>query len=80
MSSSTVFEIVELPSGEIALRKSEGEDPLICIRFSDDAHLALGKAIPEIGKAMITTGIQLIGKMFEQDNEEEKSSSTRVLH
>ena len=76
---TSVFEIVELPSGEIVLRRSdEGDEPLVSIRFSSDARIALGEAIADIGKAMIGTGVEMVGQIFE--DEEAEMSQSRVLH
>ena len=78
-TASSVFEIVELPSGEIVLRRSdEGDEPLVSIRFSSDARVALGEAITDIGKAMIGTGVGMVGQIFEDEDAELEQQ--RVVH
>ncbi|PCJ15740.1 MAG: hypothetical protein COB04_12790 [Gammaproteobacteria bacterium] len=101
--SSSYFEIIELPSGELILKRreegkedeekqsssqdaaSEGtvsqetssEDPLITVVFSDEAKAFLGDYAGEVGRAMIGTGIQLAGKLYEQDVHHDDN---QVLH
>ena len=78
-SPSSVFEIVELSSGEIVLRRpNQADEPLVSIRFSSDARVALGEAIADVGKAMIGTGVEMVGQIFDEEDAAEERS--RVLH
>lgn len=81
MSTSSILEIVELPSGEIVLRRSTDDEtnpePLVRISFSGEAKDILGDMLPEIGRAMISTGIEMVGAMYDQDvYTEEQSPAT----
>lgn len=61
--AATLLEIIELADGEVVLQRSDGEgDPLIQLRFSDEAISYLNDAHVEIAKAMIQAGIHLIGR------------------
>ncbi|MEJ2418167.1 MAG: hypothetical protein P8Y45_14820 [Exilibacterium sp.] len=67
--SSSLFEIVELSNGDIALRHAgeEGE-PVVSIRFSQESLYFLRDAKFEIAKAMIEAGLEAAGDMAEQDS------------
>jgi len=57
--SSSFLEIVQLANGEIALKRSDDEgEPLVNIRFSEEAHNYIGAAGLDIAKVMIQAGIQ----------------------
>ncbi|HMU90479.1 MAG TPA: hypothetical protein PKC34_07680 [Pseudomonadales bacterium] len=61
--AATFLEIVELADGEVVLQRSDGAgDPLIQLRFSDEAISYLNSSHVEIAKAMIQAGIQLISR------------------
>ena len=65
--ASAVLEIVEIGEGRVALRRADGEgEPLVCIEFSDEAVAYLRDAHVDIARAMINTGIQIVGKMTEE--------------
>lgn len=65
--AAAVLEIVELEDGNVALRRADGEgEPLVCIRFSDEAVAYLRDAHVDIARAMINTGIQIVGRMTEE--------------
>ena len=79
MSTSSFFEIVELASGEVVLRRVDSDsESLVKIQFSEEARLYLGDATAEVGKAMIGTGLQMVGKMYEQSAEEYEEA--HVIH
>lgn len=82
MSSASRFEIVELKNGEIVLRRTDTEQQaLVTIRFSDEAKGFLGGSVAEVGKAMIGTGVQLVGQIYEQSGgSTEDLENARVLH
>ncbi len=81
-SSPTQLEIVELSNGEVVLRTKDGDHrALVTIRFSDEARNFLGSSIGQIGKAMIGTGVQLVGEIYESEEiPAEDLDSARVLH
>lgn len=66
--ASSRLEIVELPSGEIVLRRTDGEgEPFVRIQFSLEAKTLLGEASLDLGKAMIGAGVQIVGHMYTRD-------------
>lgn len=68
--ASSRLEIVELPSGEIVLRRTDGEgEPFVRIQFSNEAKTLLGEASLDLGKAMIGAGVQIVGHMYTRDTE-----------
>lgn len=83
--SSSLLEIVELPNGEIVLQRAEDDgEPLVEIRFSDEARVYLMDGTLEVARAMIQAGIQEAARLAEQGDievtEESAESQTRVLH
>jgi len=80
---SSVLEIAQLPSGEIVLRRADGEgEPLATIQFSAETAVFLGDSSLEVGKAMIGTGVQMVGEMYDlyEVDENGESHSSRVVH
>ncbi len=56
---SSLLEIVELANGEIVLQRADAEgDPILSIKFSDEAKAYIGDAQVEVVKAMIQAGIE----------------------
>lgn len=85
--SNSYYEIVELADGEIALQRVDGDgEPLVTVSFSDEVKFYLQEQCVEVAKAMINTGIKIVGQMQEEDvseAEEESApvtSSPRTLH
>jgi hypothetical protein len=60
-----VFEIVELPDGDIALKRSDDVDgePLVRITFSGDAKTSFPHQHVEIAKSMIEAGVRKVGEL-----------------
>lgn len=70
--ASSRLEIVELPSGEIVLRRTDGEgEPFVRIQFSPEAKTLLGEASLDLGKAMIGAGVQIVGHMYTREEGKE---------
>ena len=70
--SSPLLEIVELENGEIVLQYAEGEgEPLVNIRFSDEAKSYIENSALDIAKVMIQAGIQAASHMGVAENSEE---------
>ncbi|WP_086931493.1 hypothetical protein [Agarilytica rhodophyticola] len=68
---TTLFEIIELPNGEIALRRAdESGEPLVSIRFSKESLYFLNEAKIDIAKAMIEAGLEAAGEIQELKDEE----------
>lgn len=82
MSSSSFLEIVELSNGEIVLRRADEEkgEALVKISFSNEAKDYLGEYVAEVGKAMIGTGVEMVGKLYDQVDEMDADDEPRVLH
>ncbi|MCL6414754.1 hypothetical protein MIB92_03750 [Aestuariirhabdus sp. Z084] len=74
---ASYLEIVELPSGEIVLQRSDEEEPLVTINFSEEAKLFLQEGHVEVAKAMINAGIAMVGSMAEGASEVE---APRTVH
>lgn len=69
-ASPELLEVVELPDGEIVLRRSDSThgsgEPLVSIRFSGEARELLAGQAGNLGKSMIAAGLQMVGQMFRQ--------------
>lgn len=77
---STLYEIFELPSGEIVLQRLEGDtEPLVRIRFSDQAKAYMEDASLMIAKAMVEAGIKAINELG-QGGEAPVAERPRQLH
>lgn len=70
--SSDLYEIIELPSGEIALRRAnEGGEPLVVIKFSEESLHFLKDGKYEVAKAMIEAGMEAAGELAVESIESE---------
>jgi hypothetical protein len=70
--SSSVLEIVELENGEIVLQYAGGEgEPLVNIRFSEEAKSYVENSAVDIAKIMIQAGIQAAAHLDVAENSEE---------
>lgn len=77
---STLYEILELPSGEIVLQRLEGDtEPLVRIRFSDQAKAYMEDASLMIAKAMVEAGIKAINELA-HGAETQAAEQPRQLH
>ncbi|TQV81367.1 hypothetical protein FKG94_09765 [Exilibacterium tricleocarpae] len=83
---SSLFEIIELPNGDIALQRAgeEGE-PVVCIRFSQESLYFLRESKFEVAKAMIEAGLEAASEMAERDEstiefEVDSDSDTQTIH
>lgn len=80
MSSSSYLEIVELESGEVILRRADGEgENLVTISFSEETRVFLDNQTMDVGKAMIGAGLSMVGEMYDMDDNE-GTSEHRVIH
>ena len=81
--ASSRLEIVELPSGEIVLRRTDGEgEPFVRIQFSSEAKDLLGEASLDLGKAMIGAGVQIVGHMYTREEKpaaQEEEADAEVI-
>lgn len=64
---SSVLEIVDLANGDIVLQQADGSaEPMVTIRFSDEANTHLHYLRLEVAKAMIQAGLQAYAELAEQ--------------
>ncbi|MAL98531.1 hypothetical protein [Hydrocarboniclastica marina] len=87
---TSFLEIIELPNGDYALRRSDDDkSPLVKISFSREAREMLQDNELEVAKAMIAAGIEAVGTLsdefeveaeLEPDSESESEEQTHTLH
>jgi hypothetical protein len=72
MSAAPYLEIVELPSGEVILRRSDSTDgpsrALVTISFSEEAREHLGAYLGDVGRGMIGAGMQIVSQLQAAEN------------
>lgn len=85
--STAFYEIVLLPDGDFALQRTDQDaEPLVRIRFSEEALGFLGDAGLDVAQAMIDAGIEAVemlgmGEESADDADEEQGApADRVLH
>jgi hypothetical protein len=81
--SSSLYEILELPSGEIVLRRSGDEnnnEPLVTLKFSEESISFLGATRFEVAKAMIEAGMEAANELAEQNSEEIIQDESEIIH
>ncbi len=81
--SSSFYEILELSSGEIVLKRSGDEnnsEPLVTLKFSEESIAFLGSARFEVAKTMIEAGMEAASEIAEQNREEMALESDEVEH
>lgn len=74
--SSSLYQIVMLPSGDVVLQRTDDTgEQLVRITFSDEVRSFLGAASMDVAKAMIDAGIDVVehmgvaGQLEEEDDE-----------
>ena len=83
--ATSFLEIIATSDGDIALQRT-GDDgePLVVIKFSDEAKRYLMDNMPEVGRAMIQAGIEAAAQLSEQGDldgaAEYGNKSARLLH
>ena len=81
--AASVLEIVDRGDGVIVLQRADEEsEPLVTIRFSEDARHYLMDNSLEVAKAMIQAGIQAAAVITERGDVEldTAQNADRVLH
>ena len=85
--STSLLEIVDLGDGEVVLQRADDDsEPLVSIRFSEEASAYLMENNLEVAKVMIQAGIQAAAKMAEmsglemESSEIAKKAEQRTLH
>ena len=79
---SSFYEIHELSTGEIILKRSDDDssEPLVTIRFSAESLGFLGDARFKVAKAMIEAGMEAAGELAEQLPDEPASEEAELEH
>ncbi len=81
--SDSIMEIVDLGNGEIVLQRAgDNAEPLVIIRFSDEASVYLMDNSLEVAKVMIQAGIQAAAAISDHADEEVDATpeAPRILH
>jgi len=79
--SSSFYEIVMLPDGEVVLQRSDEKgEPLIRISFSEEALYYLREGSMDVAKAMIDAGIDAVELLGNERPVEDGDLKRRVLH
>ncbi|MCW7553034.1 hypothetical protein NX722_10360 [Endozoicomonas gorgoniicola] len=80
--SASPLEIVELRTGEIVLRRSDEPDvePLLTLKFSDEAHRCLLEDYLQVAKAMFDAGMLELAAVTSPYRNEDDTCEHRVLH
>ena len=79
--TSSVLEIVELPSGEIVLQRADEEgEPLVNINFSEESKAMMPNVRLEIARAMIQAGMQAFADLSQQYISDEDMVEDRIIH
>lgn len=83
--SARVYEIVELKNGEYILKRSDATDePLVRIKFSEEASDFLSSARTGIAKTMIEAGLNHVEELVEnelaRDDTVVDDAVARVIH
>ena len=74
--SNSYYEIVELASGDIALQRIDGDgEPLVRVTFSDEVKFFLQEQYVDIAKAMINTGIRIVGQIQDENEPESEADA-----
>ena len=83
LDEQMLYEIIELPSGEIALCRAGDEgpegEPLVKLAFSEESRFFLGDGYAEVAKAMIEAGLEAVQDM-QQEQEDEPDEPNIVSH
>lgn len=84
--SSRVYEIVELCDGEYILQRADGDDePLVRIKFSEEASDFLNEARTGVAKTMIEAGLSEVEELVEDElarfsEQKTEQSEPKILH
>jgi hypothetical protein len=79
--SSSFYEILELSSGEIVLKRSGDEhsrEPLVTLKFSEESKAFLGGGRFEVAKAMIEAGMEAASELAAEAQNEISMDTTEV--
>lgn len=81
---SSLYEIVELDEGDVALRRAGDLDsvPLVTIKFSEESQYFLENMRFEVAKSMIEAGLEAVAELSEEDDDSPQSTvpESTLLH
>lgn len=85
MEDSSLFELIELSNGDIALQRVDKEDkdqqPLVRIQFSDESEVALNTLKMAVARAMVEAGIEAYSEIQAANIQEADAvDTTPVIH
>lgn len=68
--SASLYEIIELPNGDVVLRRAddEGGEPMVSVRFSSESLYFLKDKSFDIAKAMIEAGMETASEIAATEN------------
>ena len=82
--AASLLEIVDRGNGEIVVQRADDDsEPLVTIRFSDEARAYMMDNGLEVAKAMIQAGMQAAAVMSERGDVEvvqTQDDTQRILH
>ena len=75
------WEIIELANGEVALRRADSnDDPLLVIRFSDEANDRLKEQRLDVARAMISAGVQVATEIESGEETDDMDDDEMIVH
>jgi hypothetical protein len=65
---SALYEIAELPNGDVVLRKVDDQgEPLVALHFSAESLAFMGEGKFEVAKAMIEAGMEAASELLDDN-------------
>lgn len=75
------WEILQVSDGTFVLQNSdESDNPVVKIEFSEEAREALQDQLPEVARAMISSGMESAGMLVEGIVEDANPAEDHVFH
>ena len=75
--SDVYYEIVQLSNGEVALQRVGDEsEQLVRVSFSDEVKYYLQDQYLDVAKAMINTGIRIVGQIQSEADDQESDEAS----
>lgn len=66
MSTENTLEVVQTEDGEVLLRRTEGEEVLVSLRFSPEVRAVLGTHLGDVALAMLGAGMQATSQLAQE--------------
>lgn len=82
---ASLIEIVQLPSGEIEVRRvsprgTQSDEPIVKITFSDESKEFLGDAMMEVARVMVQAGLDAVSDIMDEMEELEDEQGDEDDH